>query len=162
MHRVLVLVPFAFGEEGVANREAAKQWVELGPDIQFDFRPVKAGPEMYDSYHDWLLADMSMYEAGITAQDEGYDAVVLDAMNDPGMSALRSILDIPVIGPGRASYLETPASIRSNTTRESRSRSAKCSYVASLTSRDPSAVRTRGRSTWTRRPPSVTSPDSRP
>ena len=88
MHRVLVLVPFAFGEEGVANREAAKQWVELGPDIQFDFRPVKAGPEMYDSYHDWLLADMSMYEAGITAQDEGYDAVVLDAMNDPGMSAL--------------------------------------------------------------------------
>lgn len=39
------------------------------------------------------------------ARDEDYDAVCLDAMNDPGMSALRSILDIPVIGPGRASYL---------------------------------------------------------
>ena len=37
--------------------------------------------------------------------------------------------------------VETPASIRSSTTRESGSRSAKCSYVASVTSPDPSAVR---------------------
>ena len=58
--------------------------------------------------------------------------------------------------------VETPASIRSSTTRESGSRSAKCSYVASVTSPDPSAVRTRGRSTPTRCPPSVTSPCSCP
>jgi allantoin racemase len=58
--RVLVLVPFALDEGGVANRRAQQQSVELGPDIEFDYRPVKAGPALYDSWHDLVLADMSM------------------------------------------------------------------------------------------------------
>ena len=105
MRKVLVLVPFAFDEKGLANREAQQNAVKLGPDIEFDYKPVKAGPALFDSYHDWLLADMAMYEAGITAQEDGYDAVCIDTMSDSGVSALRSILDIPVIGPGKASYL---------------------------------------------------------
>ena len=105
MARVVVLVPFAFDEKGLANRRAQQSSVELGPDIEFDYKPVKAGPALYDSPHDLLLADMSMYEAGITAQEDGYDAVCIDTMSDSGMNALRSVLDIPVIGPGKASYL---------------------------------------------------------
>lgn len=105
MHRVLVIVPFAFAEGGIANRKAQMSAVELGPDIEFDFRGVKAGPALFDSYHDWALADVALFEAGKTAQDEGYDAVCIDTMSDSGMNALRSVLDIPVIGPGRASYL---------------------------------------------------------
>jgi allantoin racemase len=102
---VLVIVPFAFGEGGLANREAQVKAVELGPDIAFDFRGVKAGPALFDSYHDWVLADVALFEAGQDAQAEGYDAVCIDTMSDSGMNALRSVLDIPVIGPGRASYL---------------------------------------------------------
>jgi allantoin racemase len=103
--RVLVIVPFAFGEGGLANREAQLGGVELGSDIEFDFRGVKAGPALFDSYHDWLIADLALFEAGKTAQEEGYDAVCIDTMSDSGMNGLRSVLDIPVIGPGRASYL---------------------------------------------------------
>ena len=44
MHKVLILVPFAFDEKGLANRRAQQAAVELGPDVQFDYRPVKAGP----------------------------------------------------------------------------------------------------------------------
>ena len=105
MSRVVVLVPFAFDEKGLANRRAQLSSVKLGPEIEFDYKPVKAGPALYDSYHDYLLADMSMYEAGIGAQEDGYDAVCIDTMSDSGMNALRSMLDIPVIGPGKASYL---------------------------------------------------------
>jgi allantoin racemase len=105
MAKVLVIVPFAFGEGGLANREAQMQGVELGPGIEFDFRGVKAGPALFDSYHDWTIADLALFEAGKTAQEEGYDAVCIDTMSDSGMNGLRSILDIPVIGPGRASYL---------------------------------------------------------
>jgi allantoin racemase len=105
VNKVLVLVPFAFDESGLANRRAQQRSVDLGPDIEFDFRPVKAGPALYDSHHDWLLADVSMYEAGMTAQEDGYDAVCIDTMSDSGVNALRSVLDIPVIGPGRTSYL---------------------------------------------------------
>ncbi len=104
MAKVLVLVPFAFDEKGLANREAQLNSVTLGPDIEFDYRPVKAGPSLYDSQHDYVLADLSMFEAGLTAEEDGYDAVCIDTMSDSGVNALRSVLDIPVIGPGRASY----------------------------------------------------------
>ena len=105
MYRVVVLVPFAFDEKGLANRRAQLSSVKLGPEIEFDYKPVKAGPALLDSYHDYLLSDISMYEAGIGAQEDGYDAVCIDTMSDSGMNALRSMLDIPVIGPGKASYL---------------------------------------------------------
>ncbi len=105
MAKVLVIVPFAFDEKGLANRQAQQASVELGPDIEFDFRPVKAGPALFDSYHDWLLADLAMFEAGLSAEEEGYNAVCIDTMSDSGVNALRSVLDIPVIGPGKASYL---------------------------------------------------------
>ena len=76
--------------------------MELGPDIEFDSGRVKAGPALFDSYHDLVLADLAMFEAGMTAQEDGYDAVCIDTMSDSGVNALRSVLDIPVIGPGRA------------------------------------------------------------
>ena len=63
MKKALVIVPFAFGEGGLANREAQMKDVELGPDIQFEFRGVKAGPALFDSYHDWVLADMGLETA---------------------------------------------------------------------------------------------------
>lgn len=104
MRRVLVIVPFPFGEDGIANRETQQQAVRVSPDIEFTYRPVKAGPALFDSHHDYLLADTSIFEAGIEAQEEGFDAVCIDTMSDSGMSALRSVLDIPVIGPARASF----------------------------------------------------------
>lgn len=57
------------------------------------------------SPHDWLLADVAIFEAGSRAQEEGFDAVCIDTMSDSGLAALRSVLDIPVVGPGRASML---------------------------------------------------------
>jgi allantoin racemase len=103
--KVLVIVPFAFGERGLANREAQMKAVQIGPGISFEFRGVKAGPALFDSYHDLVMADIALFEAGKYAQKEGYDAVCIDTMSDSGLNALRSVLDIPVIAPGRCSYL---------------------------------------------------------
>ncbi len=103
--RVLVIVPFPLDDEGVANRKAQLASVQLAPDMSFDYRPVKAAPALYDSHHDYVLADISIFEAGLSAEKDGYDAVCIDTMSDSGMNALRSVLDIPVISPGRASFL---------------------------------------------------------
>ena len=103
--RVLVIVPFPLDDEGVANRRLQAAEIDLGPDIQFDFEPVKAGAALLDSPHDTMLAELALFEVGMTAQERGYDAVCSDTMSDSGVAALRSALDIPVIGPGRASYL---------------------------------------------------------
>lgn len=105
MPRVLVLVPYPFDEEGMANRRAQLDKVNLDPSFQFDYRAAKAGAADFDSYHDWLLADLSMLEAGLEAEADGYDAVCIDTTSDSGMNALRSVLKIPVIAPGKASYL---------------------------------------------------------
>lgn len=105
MPRVCVLVPFALDESGLANRRAQQRSVQLGPDIEFDYKPLKAGPALYDSFHDLMLADVGMFEAGMEAAAEGYDAICIDTMSDSGANALRSMLDIPVIAPGRTSYL---------------------------------------------------------
>ena len=103
--RALVLVPFAMDEKGVANRRAQLTKVKLGPDIDFDFKPVTCGPTMFMSAQDFAFMDMAIYEAGVDAEKQGYDAVCIDTMSDSGMEALRSALDIPVISPGKASML---------------------------------------------------------
>jgi allantoin racemase len=51
------------------------------------------------------LADAFVLEAGIDAETEGYDAVCINSMSDSGLSALRSRLTIPVVGPGQACFL---------------------------------------------------------
>ena len=62
MSRVLVLVPFALDDEGIANRSAQTSEVALRPDVTYEFRPVKAGPTSFTSPHDWLLLDMAIFE----------------------------------------------------------------------------------------------------
>ena len=105
MPKILVLVPFPMDEDNRQLRRNQVKAVELGPDVEFDFRSVQVAPRNYVSEYDLVLADLGMLEAGLNAQDEGYDAVCIDTMSDSGVAALRSALDIPVIGPGRASML---------------------------------------------------------
>ncbi len=105
MRRVLVIVPFVMSSENLALRQQQLQGLQFGPDLAFDYRSVKAGPVNYSSQHDFVLADVSIFEAGCRAQDEGYAAVCVDTMSDSGVAALRSVLDIPVFGPGRLSML---------------------------------------------------------
>jgi allantoin racemase len=105
MPKILVIVPFALDEEGVARRRAQLRAVPLDPSSEFHFRPVKAGPTSFMSPHDWTLMDLAIFEAGADAQVQGFDAVCIDTMSDSGMAALRSVLDIPVVSPGRASML---------------------------------------------------------
>jgi len=105
LSRVLVLVPFALDEAGLARRSAQLAEAAVRPDVTYDFRPVVAGPTSFQSPHDWLLLDVAILEAGLSAEADGFDAVVIDTASDSGVDALRSMLDIPVVGPGRASLL---------------------------------------------------------
>jgi allantoin racemase len=105
MAKVLVLVPFPMNQENRQQRQDQLKAVDLGPDIEFHYQSVRAAPKNYISQYDLVLADMGIMEAGLTAQEQGYNAVCIDSMSDSGVAALRSVLDIPVIGPGRASML---------------------------------------------------------
>ena len=105
IRKVLVIVPFAMSDDNLALRQQQLQGIDLSPDLQFEFRPVKAGPVNYSSHHDFVLADAANFEAGCRAEAEGFSAVCIDTMSDSGVAALRSVLRIPVFGPGKASML---------------------------------------------------------
>ncbi|MBM3407108.1 MAG: hydrogenase expression protein HupH [Betaproteobacteria bacterium] len=103
--RILVVVPFPMSEEHLRLRQAQGDALALPPDIELVYRPVKAGPANYSSHHDFVLAEAANFEAGCRAQQEGFDAVCIDTMSDSGVAALRSVLEIPVFGPGKVSML---------------------------------------------------------
>lgn len=105
MKKVLVIVPFPMTDANRDQRRAQLQAVELGPDIRFDFESVRVAPRNYVSASDMAIADIGVLEAGLKAEQRGYDALCIDTMSDSGMAGLRSELTIPVISPGRFSML---------------------------------------------------------
>jgi allantoin racemase len=105
MNKILVIVPFPMSEENLRSRRAQLEAVDLAANLEFIFSPVKAAPRNYISAADMMLADVSIFEAGVNAETEGFSAVCIDTMSDSGVAALRSALSIPVIGPGRTSML---------------------------------------------------------
>jgi allantoin racemase len=102
--RIKFIIPFPFDEEGVANRAAQIPRDLLGPETDVECVPVRNSATLVDSQYEALVFDMYIAEAGLRAEEEGYDAVVMDTVSDSGLSALRSRLSIPVMGPGLVSY----------------------------------------------------------
>lgn len=74
-------------------------------DIEVDFVATRNGAHILDSLYEATLADAFCLEMGARAESEGYAAVCINSMSDSGVSALRSRLSIPVVGPGQASFL---------------------------------------------------------
>ncbi|WP_084583857.1 aspartate/glutamate racemase family protein [Sphingomonas azotifigens] len=103
-HRVKVIVPIPMDEAGVSNRRSQLADGLVGPGFVPEFAAVPWGAALGDSYHDMLLMDWTVFQAGIDAEAQGYAAVVVDTVSDSGVRALRSRLSIPVIGPGEAAF----------------------------------------------------------
>jgi len=102
--RIKYIIPFPFDEEGIANRAAQIPRDVLGAETEVECVPVRSSATLVDCYYEDLVFDMYIAEAGLRAEEEGYDAVVMDTVSDSGLYALRSRLSIPVIGPGLVSY----------------------------------------------------------
>lgn len=102
--RIKFIIPFPFDDEGIANRAGQIPREILGPNTEVECIPVRNSATLVDCHYEALVFDMYIVEAGLRAEEEGYDAVIMDTVSDSGMYALRSRLSIPVIGPGLVSY----------------------------------------------------------
>ena len=102
--RIKYIIPFPFDAEGIANRAEQVPREILGPDTVVECVPVRNSATLVTDYYESMLFDVYIAEAGLRAEEEGYDAVVMDTVSDSGLYALRSRLSIPVIGPGLVSY----------------------------------------------------------
>ena len=102
--RIKYIIPFPFDEAGIAARAAQIPTEILGPDTKVECVPVRNSITMLDSEYESSLFDIYCAEAGLQAEEEGYDAVVMDTVSDSGLATLRSRLSIPVLGPGLVAY----------------------------------------------------------
>ncbi|MEP5937933.1 MAG: aspartate/glutamate racemase family protein [Erythrobacter sp.] len=102
--RIKVIVPIPMDEAGVANRaqQLPDDFVREG--FAPEFEAVPFGAALGDSYHDTMMMDWTVFQAGVEAERDGFAGVLIDTVSDSGLRPLRSALSIPVVGPGEASF----------------------------------------------------------
>lgn len=108
MIRIKQIVPFPLTGDDLAAR-AMQVPTNLRSDTIVDIATVKnsfvaSAPGVGTTYYEWAILEMYVVEAGLSAEDDGYDAVVVDTTTDSGVTTLRSRLTIPVIGAGSTGY----------------------------------------------------------
>jgi len=107
--RIKQIIPFPLGPADLALRaEHVPAHVRAG-DTVVETVPVRDSfapdaPRAATTYYEWALLEAFVLEAGLAAEDEGYDAVVIDTTTDSSLRALRSRLGIPVVGAGMTAY----------------------------------------------------------
>ena len=101
--RIKYIIPFPF-DVGQDIRAAQIPADLLGDATDVECVGVRNTATLVDCYYEDLIFEMYIVEAGLRAEDEGFDAVVMDTVSDSGLSALRSRLKVPVLGPGLVSY----------------------------------------------------------
>lgn len=103
--RIKVIIPNrGMGKETLVEREKmlskyAKSTTEISVDC------IDEGPESIESSYDELLAGIPVLRKAIQAENDGFDAIIIYCGSDPAIDAVREMVDIPVIGPGKISYL---------------------------------------------------------
>ena len=86
-----------------SREEMLSAYAWPGTEIAVDCIP--GGPESIESAYDEVLASPYVVEMSLQAEKEGFDAVIVYCGSDPAVDAAREVVDIPVIGPGKASKL---------------------------------------------------------
>jgi allantoin racemase len=104
--RIRYLVPLPFTKpDAVALRAEQINASGVGAGVEVECVPIRTEVSMVGSAYESLVLDMYLAEAGLRAEEEGCDAVVMDTVSDAALQPLRSRLSIPVVGPGLVSYV---------------------------------------------------------
>ena len=101
-----VKVPvMAIGDFGTAE-EWEEQWLAVAsPGTEVKVTLPTKGPESIECIYDVAMCTPWLLEEIRKAEGEGFDAVILPCMADPGLYAAREISTIPIVGPAEVSFL---------------------------------------------------------
>jgi len=106
--KICVIVPII--SRGLIKVDGAKKRVGnyVRPDTEVEYVFIDYGPASIESMYDHDLAAPFVVKKAEWAERNGYDAVVVSCMMDPGVEAAKEALDIPVVGPGEAARQMAP------------------------------------------------------
>ena len=107
----LVSGPMGRTPEGQAElgrrREYLQRHAAAGTEV--DITDIPAGPGSIESMYEEYLSIPETVKRAHELQADGWDGILLGCYGDPGLGALREIVDIPVVGAGQATALMASA-----------------------------------------------------
>lgn len=102
--RVKMIIPVPVPAAALASFASQIPPSLVRADVSVEFCCAARGGTALDSPYEGVIADAFCLDAGLTAEDEGFDAVCVNSMSDSGVSGLRSRLSIPVLGTAAPTY----------------------------------------------------------
>lgn len=102
--KILALTPCLARRPRERGSERGSIEMPLAPDVEIFYEGLDRGPATVDVCYDEYIGAMDMIKKGIEAQEEGFDAIVINCAMNPAMEGLREILEIPVVGAGLAAF----------------------------------------------------------
>lgn len=103
MARILVLNPVSTSRWDEVTRKHLERVAD--PRTEFEVRSLRGGPKSIESEYDSVLAARYVVEEAVRAEREGFDAMVINCFDDPGLHASREVVDMLVLGIGESSML---------------------------------------------------------
>jgi len=106
--RILVILPIVYTEglKGALEdrRKLAKEIDQrTGGLVKLDAVSLDKGTASIEDAYDEAINTPYILEKVKKAEEEGYNAVVIDCFGDPGLDAARELVNIPVVGANEAS-----------------------------------------------------------
>jgi allantoin racemase len=94
----------------VEQQELLAGWQPIvSPGTEVQVTRVLRGAESIESAQDMVMAAPFILGEAIRGEQDGFDAVIIHCMLDPGLAGCREALKIPVVGEGQASFLAAVA-----------------------------------------------------
>ena len=93
---------------GQAEMERRRDYLQsqASPGTEVGITDVPSGPGSIESLYEEYLSIPDTVTRAHELQAEGWDGILLGCYGDPGLDALREIVEIPVVGAGQATALD--------------------------------------------------------
>lgn len=101
--KIKIIVPITTKEFEESTREEVIKFASPGTEMSVE--ALQYGTASIESSYDEVLNGPGIIKMAEKAQTEGFDGVFIDCMGDPALDAVREKLEIPVVGPARASMI---------------------------------------------------------
>ena len=70
----------------------------IAPDFQVDYVNLDKGTDFIESRYDEYRDLDAIVQLALQAQSQGYDAIFITCFGEPGVSIVRELVDVPVVG----------------------------------------------------------------
>ena len=94
--KIQIIVPAANSDFNEGIRTEAES--ASAPDTELSVINLDTGPQTIESRYEEFWATADLIEKSQAAQDNGFDAIFIACFSEPGVEAIRELVEIPVVG----------------------------------------------------------------